>query len=33
MTEVFVEGTEPTTVAPMPGEQTEQTSVTEDYGD
>jgi penicillin-binding protein 1A len=31
--EVFVEGTEPTEVAPMPGEVTEQTSVTGDYSD
>jgi penicillin-binding protein 1A len=33
LTEVFVEGTEPTEIAPMPGEQTEPTSVTEDYSD
>jgi penicillin-binding protein 1A len=33
LSEVFVEGTEPTETAPMPGEQTEQTSVTEDYSD
>ena len=33
MTEVFVEGTEPTEVAPMPGEQTEETAVTGDYSD
>jgi penicillin-binding protein 1A len=32
-TEVFVEGTEPTEVAPRPGEVTEQTSVTEEYSD
>ena len=32
-TEVFVEGTEPTETAPMPGEVTEETSVTEDYSD
>ncbi len=31
--EVFVEGTEPTETAPMPGEQTEPSSVTEDYSD
>jgi penicillin-binding protein 1A len=31
--EVFVEGTEPTEIAPMPGEVTEQTSVTGDYSD
>lgn len=33
LTEVFVEGTEPTEVAPRPGEVTEGTSVTEDYAD
>jgi penicillin-binding protein 1A len=33
MTEVFVEGTQPTEVAPKPGEQTEATSVTGEYGD
>lgn len=32
-TEVFVEGTEPTEVAPNPGEVTEETSVTGDYSD
>ncbi|HTL32224.1 MAG TPA: PBP1A family penicillin-binding protein [Kofleriaceae bacterium] len=31
--EVFVEGTEPTEIAPMPGEVTEQSSVTGDYSD
>ncbi len=33
LTEVFVEGSEPIETAPMPGEQTEPTSVTEDYSD
>ncbi len=33
LTEVFVEGTEPTETAPMPGEVTEQSSVTGDYSD
>ena len=33
LSEVFVEGTEPTETAPMPGEQTEPSSVTEDYSD
>ena len=33
LNEVFVEGTEPTETAPMPGEVTEQTSVTGDYSD
>jgi penicillin-binding protein 1A len=31
--EVFIEGTEPTEVAPQPGEVTEGSSVTGDYGD
>jgi membrane carboxypeptidase/penicillin-binding protein len=31
--EVFVEGTEPTEVAPKPGEVTEGSSVTGDYSD
>jgi penicillin-binding protein 1A len=33
LSEVFIEGTEPTETAPMPGEVTEGTSVTEDYSD
>jgi penicillin-binding protein 1A len=33
LNEVFVEGSEPTETAPMPGEVTEQSSVTGDYGD
>jgi penicillin-binding protein 1A len=33
LTEVFVEGTEPTETAPSPGEVTEGTSVTGDYSD
>jgi penicillin-binding protein 1A len=33
LTEVFVEGTEPTEVAPRPGEVTEGSSVTGEYGD
>jgi penicillin-binding protein 1A len=33
LTEVFVEGTEPTEVAPKPGEVTEGSSVTGEYGD
>jgi len=33
LNEVFVEGTQPTEVAPKPGEQTEATSVTGEYGD
>ncbi len=33
LTEVFVEGTQPTEVAAKPGEQTEATSVTGEYGD
>ena len=33
LNEVFVEGTEPTEVAPKPGEVTEGSSVTGEYGD
>jgi len=33
LTEVFVEGTEPTEIAPKPGEVTEGSSVTGEYGD
>jgi penicillin-binding protein 1A len=33
MDEVFVEGTQPTSVAPKPGEATESSSVTGEYGD
>jgi len=33
VTEAFLEAPGPATAAPVPGEQTEQTSVTEDYGD
>jgi penicillin-binding protein 1A len=33
LTEVFVEGTQPTEVAPKPGEVTEGSSVTNEYGD
>ncbi|HEU4616025.1 MAG TPA: PBP1A family penicillin-binding protein [Kofleriaceae bacterium] len=33
LTEVFVEGTEPTEIAPRPGEVTEGSSVTGEYGD
>jgi penicillin-binding protein 1A len=33
LTEVFVEGTQPTEIAPKPGEVTEGSSVTGDYGD
>ena len=33
LTEVFVEGTQPTEVAPKPGEATESSSVTNEYGD
>ena len=33
LTEVFVEGTEPTEIAPRPGEVTEASSVTGEYGD
>jgi penicillin-binding protein 1A len=33
LNEVFLEGTEPTETAPMPGEVTEQSSVTGDYSD
>jgi penicillin-binding protein 1A len=33
LNEVFIEGTEPTETAPMPGEKTEETSVTGDYSD
>jgi hypothetical protein len=33
LTEVFVEGTAPTEVAPKPGEVTEGSSVTGEYGD
>ena len=33
LNEVFVEGTQPTEVAPKPGEVTEGSSVTNEYGD